>query len=180
VASATPGLLRFLLGGWVFATAAIGFVAFASFRALRPESLPRAAEVYGELGDAEAQRPALRYAASELNRYVFTRYHYAQVVLGAIALAAALAPGARSRGAVIAVTLALGIACASAFLLTPELVALGRRIDFVPRDPLPPEVKRFYMLHGSVEALELVKVALIGFAAWAAGRARTPTPSPAA
>lgn len=38
--------------------------------------------------------------------------------------------------------------------VTPELVSLGRALDFVPRDPPPPEMGRFRILHGASTGLD--------------------------
>jgi hypothetical protein len=45
--------------------------------------------------------------------------------------------------------------------LQPEITAVGRGLDFVPREPAPPALSRFWVLHGAYTVLELVKL-LIG------------------
>jgi hypothetical protein len=50
--------------------------------------------------------------------------------------------------------------------LTPQIVSLGRSLDFVPRDPAPPGMQKFWILHAAYTSLEMVKL-LVGFvAAW--------------
>jgi hypothetical protein len=45
--------------------------------------------------------------------------------------------------------------------LTPAIVSLGRSLDFVPRDPPPPGMQRFWMLHAAYTSLEMIKL-LVG------------------
>ena len=59
--------------------------------------------------------------------------------------------------------------------LTPSIVSLGRSLDFVPRDPAPPGMQRFWILHAAYTSLELVKLFVgIIIAAWIA---RTAVPA---
>jgi hypothetical protein len=43
--------------------------------------------------------------------------------------------------------------------LTPAIVSLGRELDFVPRDPAPPGMSRFWVLHAAYTSLEMLKLA---------------------
>jgi hypothetical protein len=45
--------------------------------------------------------------------------------------------------------------------LTPSIVSLGRSLDFVPRDPSPPGMQRFWILHAAYTTLEMIKL-LVG------------------
>src|SRR5712691_1100635 len=42
--------------------------------------------------------------------------------------------------------------------LTPAIVSLGRSLDFVPRDPSPPGMQRFWVLHAAYTSLEMIKL----------------------
>jgi hypothetical protein len=55
--------------------------------------------------------------------------------------------------------------------LTPQVTAVGRSLDFVPREPPPPSLRRFWILHGLYTSLELVKLLLGAVAAVWIGRA---------
>lgn len=44
--------------------------------------------------------------------------------------------------------------------LTPAIVSLGRSLDFVPRDPAPPGMRRFWVLHAAYTSLEMIKLAI--------------------
>ena len=44
--------------------------------------------------------------------------------------------------------------------VTPQILAVGRSLDFVPRDPEPPSLRTFGMLHATYSILEMVKFAV--------------------
>jgi hypothetical protein len=44
--------------------------------------------------------------------------------------------------------------------LTPAIVSLGRELDFVPREPAPPGMSRFWVLHAAYTSLEMLKLAV--------------------
>lgn len=156
-------LLLWLLGGWFFLSVTMAFVASANFRVLDPASLRQADQIYAEIPAAERQRD-LRYAASEINRYLFTVYSTVHVVVAAAAFALLwLVPLPRRRRLWItaALGLALGFAVVFVVWFTPTMVSLGREIDFLTRDPAPPPVLRFYQLHGVNVTMEMIKLALL-------------------
>jgi hypothetical protein len=43
-------------------------------------------------------------------------------------------------------------------VITPQILSVGRSLDFVPRNPVPPEMARFGMLHGAYTALDGIKL----------------------
>jgi hypothetical protein len=49
------------------------------------------------------------------------------------------------------------IAVLQRFLLTPEIVVLGRVIDFVPATQASPERARFWIMHAAYSSLEVLK-----------------------
>ena len=51
----------------------------------------------------------------------------------------------------------LGLVLVLTLVLTPMIVSLGRSIDFVPRNPPPPVMPRFWALHGAFTRLDGVK-----------------------
>ena len=118
-----------------------------------------------------AARDLLRYLSSELNRLYFQLWNGAQLAFGAVVLWLLV----RSRRqhpiyagrAGRAVAAMLVIVVAMAVWLTPAIVALGRSLDFVPRDPAPPGMQRFWALHAAYTSLEMIKL-LVGV--WVAFR----------
>ena len=154
-------LLLCLLGSWIVLTITMGFLASGNFRVLDPARLRNADEVFREIPAGQERRQDLRYAASELNRYYFRIYSAVHLVIAAAALA--LHGWSRQRSRWITLGLAACTVTAVLYLvwLTPALVDLGRAIDFMPRDPEPPQVVGFYRLHRLDVALELTKLVVL-------------------
>lgn len=147
-------------------------VATASFRNVdRVLSWPtqQAAPALASLPET-ARRPLLRHLASELNRLLFWLWGAAQVALGAAVMALLLRQSPRN-GANLA--LAGGLMALTAVLLgvlTPAITNLGRTLDFVPRDPPPPQMASFGKLHAAYSVLDLAKLVLAAILAWRVGR----------
>jgi uncharacterized integral membrane protein len=157
------GLL--LLGAWIAGSLIVFFVATQNFRevdrVLAVPAAPSAPAIPPVL-----LRPVLRHLSSELNRTYFFAWGIAQIVLG-MALTILLA-GRRAEMPISAAMLA--IVTGLLILVTPEITATGRALDFVPRNPLPPEyaatMAAFWRLHAAYTGLDSVKI-LLGFAlAW--------------
>ena len=44
--------------------------------------------------------------------------------------------------------------------VTPPILSIGRELDFVPRDPAPPQMRTFGLLHAAYTVLTLVNLVL--------------------
>lgn len=148
-----------ILGVWLGWTLFMWFAATRSFRTVDrvlTASRPEFQQAVQPLGHDQA-RVVLRYLASEINRTYFRFYGWAQILLGLLLL---LLLGWQAPRDTVAVSLAgvmLGLVLTLTFAIQPEIVALGRSIDFVPRNPAPPVMPRFWMLHGAFTGLDGVK-----------------------
>jgi hypothetical protein len=157
-----------LMGAWMTGTICMSVVATENFytidRLLAANANPALGGVIDRLGRPET-RDLLRYLSSELNRLYFQMWNGAQVVIAAAVLT--LIVGARQRtlkddrAAVRGVAVMALIVFAMFLWLTPQIVTLGRGLDFVPRDPAPPGMQRFWVLHAAYTSLEMLKL-LIG------------------
>lgn len=156
------GAALVLTGLWLGLLSASWVAATASFRAVdrvlggesRPELRIRLAPV-----PEQDRRVVLRHLASEINRWMFVRWAWVQLLIaGALVLAVWPAAGAPRALALAAAAIAMAQAG-----LGPSIETLGRSLDFVPR-PLPPDLaRRFGLLHGSFVLLDLVKAACLAF-----------------
>jgi len=151
-------------------TAAMGYIASANFRQTDPRTLRNAEQVLAPIADAQHRRTALRYVASELNRHLFIVYDRVHLVVFGLAFVLYLLSRPRSRLVLGGLGFFVLLSLLYTFYLTPTLVSMGREIDFVPRDPPPPEVARFYLIHETNVALELIKLALIAAVSLALAR----------
>ena len=165
-----------VMGAWIMGSICMSVVATENFYTI-DRLLDRSTNVefhrsVQQLGHAPA-RDLMRYLSYELNRLYFQAWNVAQLVLGGLALwllATSPAPSAmqdvQRRRALWGVAAMLGIVVLMLGYLTPQIVSLGRSLDFVPRDPAPPGMQKFWILHAAYTSLEMVKL-LVGFvAAW--------------
>ena len=166
----------FCLGFWVMGTVCVSVAATQNFytidRLLAAGGHPSFADGVERLG-APAARDLLRYLSSELNRLFFRYWNVFQIPLGGVTLWLVLGPpGDRAVRRVVGAMLA--IALVLTFVVTPPIISIGRGLDFVPRDPPPPSLAAFGVLHAAYTTLEMLKAALGTWAAWricrAAGR----------
>ena len=106
----------------------------------------------------EQTRGVLRYLASEINRTYFRAYGWGQLVLGSIVLFL-LAWKAPRNGLNVAVAATmLFIVIVLTLGVMPQIIALGRNIDFLPRTPPPPGYQRFWKLHMMFTGLDGAKL----------------------
>jgi hypothetical protein len=141
-------------------------------------SPPReAAQMFQTLGP-EKSRLLLRYLAGEENRLFFVAWEWAQIALG-IALTAILFFAIRR-------WLLMGMAGGMVFLavfqrfgVTPQMIALGRLIDFETGTGSV-AYNQFMWLHGLYGVLEVVKLVLViavaGFLFFWSAKARSRRP----
>ncbi|MBI4166360.1 MAG: DUF4149 domain-containing protein [Acidobacteria bacterium] len=149
-----------ILSAWLAMTLSMWFAATGTFGAVRrvlEGSNPQLAETTKTL-TADQTRLVMRHAASEINRAYFRAYGWAQLVLGLGLLVLLLRQTPRDSVALIVAGMMLAVVAVLTLYVTPEIIALGRGIDFVPRDPAPREMPRFRMLHGAFTVLDGLKL----------------------
>lgn len=149
-----------LLGIWIGWTLFMWFVAGRSFstvdRVLR-DSNSQFAEAARSM-NAEQTREVLRYLASEVNRTIFRAYGWSQIALGAVLLALLWWQTPRDTFSLVLAGGMLVLVLILALIVTPQIISLGRAMDFVPRNPPPPGLRRFWALHGAFTGLDGVKL----------------------
>jgi hypothetical protein len=156
-----------VMGAWLMGTVCTSVVASENFytidRLLAGSPNGSFTTAVQQLGQPQA-RDLLRYLSSELNRLYFEIWNIAQLVLGALVLWLVVGSTqydpASVRRAVRGVIAMLTIVVAMLVWLTPSIVSLGRSLDFVPRDPAPPGMQRFWVLHAAYTSLEMLKLTI--------------------
>lgn len=161
-----------LIGLWLgllFASWAIASATFRAAEAVAALPLGSAAGDHVARVPSETRRPLFRHLASEINRWMFGQFGWAQLLVAVVVLTLAWPLGGAVRWLAVA---ALVVVCVQGAALGPAILELGRSIDFVAR-PLAPDVgRRFGMLHGGYVLLDLAKaVALVALAVVLARRA---------
>lgn len=158
-------LVSFVLGAWLSGGLFMAWVATQNFRGvdrLLGQTNPAARLDVRTLDDPAnsgpgATRLLLRYQVSEQNRFYFESWEIAQLVLGTL-LFFFLLFGTREDKYILAGVLVLLVLTAlGRFLLTPEITALGRSLDFVPPTAETTERSRFWLMHNIYSGGELAK-----------------------
>ena len=156
-----PRIAAFLLGALLLGSLFLVFAATRNFRAVDVvlnSPPPEASKMIQTLGHDHA-RQLLRYLAGEENRGYFEAWELAQILLG-IALAAFLLFGVEKRllaglaGAMLVLTLF------QHFKITPDLLWMGRSIDFLPAAAESQARDQFWKLHGIYSDIEIAKMLL--------------------
>jgi hypothetical protein len=150
-----------LLGAWIAGSLFMIMVATQNFRSVdRLLAAPgSAAAPIDQMGHDQA-RTFLRYQVSEQNRWYFETWEKIQLGMAAALILAASRVG-KTFGVVAGLLFLLLLL--ERLYLTPEIVRLGRLIDFVPQAASSPERDTFWKFHGAYSAVELLKLALALF-----------------
>ena len=149
-----------ILGAWIASTLCMWFAATRSFSTVErvlKRAEPQIVETTKPLGEGPT-RVVLRYMASEINRTLFWGYGALQIGLGAILLLIVLRQTPRHALDISLVATMLVLSVILTLVLTPMITSVGRSIDFLPRNPPPPVMPRFWALHGSFTGLDGVKL----------------------
>jgi len=152
-------LACFLLGGWLAGGFFMATVATQNFRSVdRLLAKPSAAarQQVDRLG-RESARALLRYQVSEQNRLYFETWGMVETVIGFVLLLTLLFGSTETNFTLLLALLMLLIAVLQRFVLTPEIVILGRVIDFVPATQPSPERSRFWIMHATYSSIEVLK-----------------------
>jgi hypothetical protein len=152
-----------LLGAWIAGSLFMIMVATQNFRSVdRLLAAPGNAAPQVESMGHHAARTFLRYQVSEQNRWYFETWEKIQLALGAVVVAIGWTKLREIRIFAPLVTVTFALLLVERFYITPEIVRLGRIIDFMPQAASSPERDTFWRFHGAYSAVELSKLA-IGF-----------------
>lgn len=150
----------FLMGCLILGSLFMIFVATQNFGtvdrvlAMAP---PQAAQMFQTLGPENA-RLLLRYFAGETNQVFFTSWELAQIGLGVL-LTAILLLAIKNRLMAGLTGVMVIVALFQHLRVTPEMIALGRLIEFGGEGSAA--YSQFYRLHGLYGVLEVVKLVLL-------------------
>ena len=148
-----------ILGVWLGWTLFMWFAATRSFRTVDrvlTASSPKFQQAVQPLGHDRA-RVVLRYLVSEINRTYFRFYGWTQILLGMLLVLLVWRQVPRDSVGLLLAGVMLCLVLILTLVIQPQIVSLGRSIDFVPRNPVPPVMPRFWMLHGMFTGLDGVK-----------------------
>lgn len=163
--------LLLVLGVWLGCTVFMWLVAtqnFAVVEAIRGAEKAGFSAAASDL-PAENLRLILRYQASEVNRLFFNGWGLAQLPIALAAILLAWAAKLNRAPLVLIATMVVIVVALQGYVV-PETIRLGRLLDFVPRQPAPPEAAPFWRLHHTYTGLDMLKFLLGLVAAWLTAR----------
>jgi hypothetical protein len=149
-----------ILGAWIMSTLCMWFAAtrsFATVERIMEGGQPQFVEITKPLGEVST-RMVIRHMASEINRTLFRGYGALQIGFGALLFLLVLRQTPRHTLDISLVATMLTLSLILTLVLTPLITSVGRSIDFLPRNPPPPVMPRFWMLHGAYTSLDGIKL----------------------
>ncbi len=149
-----------ILSAWIMSTLCMWFAAtrsFATVERVMKGDQPQFVEITKPLGEAST-RMVVRHMASEINRTLFWGYGALQIGFGAILFLLVMRQTPRQTLDIGLVAAMLVLSIILTLVITPMVTSVGRSIDFLPRNPPPPVMPRFWMLHGAFTSLDGVKL----------------------
>jgi hypothetical protein len=155
-------LACFLLGIWLAAGLVLAWVAGENLHQvdrLLSRADPAATLRFAPLG--ENARPIMRFQASETNRELFATWENVQLFYGTMVFGLILFGSRENKYVLGGILVLMALVVAQRFILTPELVHLGRLIDFVPATAPSAERNQFWVVHKAYVAVEAVKWMLL-------------------
>lgn len=138
----------------------MGWVAMESFRSVDRvlrEPVALNTTQYQRLGH-DAVRQLLRYQVSEQNRFLFERWELAQIVLGLFIFGLLLFGTSVGKIELAMPLLMLMLVAVSHWLIRPQILALGRFLDFLPASAPALEETRLRAMHTAYTVVELIKL----------------------
>ncbi|MGC9972685.1 MAG: hypothetical protein ABSE56_19050 [Bryobacteraceae bacterium] len=152
-------LAAFLLGAWLACSLFLVLVAARNLSAagrLVAAPLTSAASSVEILGETAAQT-FLRIQASELNRFYFETWEWAQLALGVVLLVTLVASASGRRSGVLLCIFMLPTVVVMRFVLTPQVTRLGRVVDVLPPDQPSPDRHRLWSYNTAYSVAEGIK-----------------------
>jgi len=148
-----------VLGMWLAGGFFMAWMATENFLAadrILNQGNPAAIARLNAIGLAEGQA-LLRYQVSEQNRFYFESWEIIQIFLGGFFFSFLLLATREGKATLGLALFMLMLLAAQRFVLTPEITALGRTMDFMPPAQVAGEHAKFLVLHTAYVAVELAK-----------------------
>jgi hypothetical protein len=103
----------------------------------------------------------LRYTAAEQNRSHERQWEWIQLIAGGAFLLIMLFGSREDKFILLGLFVLLLVVALQRFLITPELTALGRLLDFAPPNELLPDRNRYWIVETAFTAVEAGKWAIL-------------------
>ena len=156
-------MIAVVLGLWLAGMVMVAYVASLSLRtvgsvmAIPPHEASEWIDVLGK----DKVRTLLLHGSSEVNRSLLEFWGNTDLII-CVFLLVAMVMNKSGKVMIILTAELLLLGTASTFLLTPQMVAVGRQLDFRVVFPVPPEIVQFAALERMYFGVSLVRVLLVG------------------
>jgi hypothetical protein len=151
-----------LLGAWIAGSLFMMWVATQNLQTVDRvihEARGPAAKQIQEIG-REPARLLLRHLAGEQNRTYFQGWELVQVVLGVVLLLILFFGTDAKPQVLLGVLLMTLVVALMHWLMTPEIIKLGRTIEFIPDTKDSVERSRFWGFHTAYATIDVVKTVM--------------------
>ncbi len=158
----TRRLCSLLLGAWLAGSLFMVWVATHNLGNVDPMMANPGMQAQRHIRDIgpDRVRMLMRFQAGELNRYYFETWEVAEIILG-IVLAVTLLFATNGNRLMMALAGGMiAIPLIQHFTITPQILELGRGLDFATPDQMQAERQSFWGYHNFYSMLEIVKIAL--------------------
>lgn len=154
----------FLLGFWIGCTLFMGWVATHNITSVDPILKQSDRHLQREIKDIGYDRvkSLLRFEAAELNRHYFYYWEWVQLLLALITAVVLVDATNGNKFTMVAMTGILLLLLVQHFLVQPEVVELGRGLDFAATDQMLDERRAFRTYHTYYSSIEVIKLVLLG------------------
>ncbi len=142
----------------------MGWVAIHNIGSVEPILKQSDRQLQREIKDIGYDRvkTLLRFEAAELNRYYFYNWEWVQLLLAIIATVILLDATGGNKLTMIMMAGIILMLLVQHFLIGPEILELGRGLDFAPTDQMLDERRAFRTFHTYYTSIEAIKFVLIG------------------
>jgi hypothetical protein len=153
------------LGLWLGAAASIDFLVAQNFSTIDPFiSAPESQSASSQMKQAgqKSIRFILRRNAAEENARIFKTWEWSQFGIATVLFILILSGEKPPLSALLLIPAMFIIVLLQHFILTPQVVSLGRKVDEIPATQLlgNPTVSRFWTFHGIYSGCEILKLLL--------------------
>ena len=157
----------FLLGLWLGCLLFMGWVATHNLRSVEPILKQSDRQLQREVKDIGYDRvkTLLRFEAAELNRFYFYNWEWIQMILGLITLVVLFDATNGSRLTLVLMAGVMLLLLVQHFLVEPEVLELGRGLDFAASDQMLDERRAFRTYHAYYSSIEVMKFLTLSFIA---------------
>ena len=145
----------------------MGWVATHNLRSVEPILKQSDRQLQREVKDIGYDRvkTLLRFEAAELNRFYFYNWEWIQMILGLITLVVLFDATNGSRLTLVLMAGVMLLLLVQHFLVEPEVLELGRGLDFAASDQMLDERRAFRTYHAYYSSIEVMKFLTLSFIA---------------